>query len=180
MVRFDILAAPFFAACSVLVASGLSKLRATEPTRRALYASGLPSGRTPVLALGLLELAIGIAGFAAPTPPVAAAIAVAFASFGAFLAWLLLHDVPGASCGCAGTRDLPPSWLHVSLDALAALVALGVATTASAANVWTFARAQPVAGIPFVLGTALIAWLAALTVAYAPALFTSYRGRVHA
>ncbi len=181
MVRFDVLAAPFFAACSVLIASGLSKLRRPGPTRRALYAAGLPSAGGLVIALGLVELTVGVAGILAPIPLVATTVAILYAAFGAFLAWLLLRDVPTATCGCAGDRDLPPSWLHVTLNALAALVAVGVATAGDqAASLWTFAQDQPLAGVPFALGALLIAWLAALLVACAPALFDSYQGRVQA
>ena len=81
-----------------------------------------------------------------------------------------------ASCGCLGRRDIPPSLLHAFLDGLAAAVAVAVAAGPPPGLVG-FARTQPLAGVPFLAGTILVAFVAWLAVTAAPAALASYRGR---
>lgn len=182
MVAFDVLAVPFFAASGVLVASGGSKLRLTSPSERALYAAGFPSGPPVVRALGAIEIAVGVTALLAPVPVAALAVAALYLLFAVFLGTLLARRVPAASCGCAGERDLPPSWLHVAMNLVVVAVAIGVAATAGSepTGVMRFAADTPLAGVPFVFGVLLIAWLSMLVVAYVPSLFASYQGRINA
>ena len=177
MVSFETLAAPLFAAALMLAGAGASKVRRPTATAKALYAAGLPSASWLVRALGLAELAVGVGVLISPTRLATAAAGLLYLGFGAFLATLLLRRNAGASCGCAGAHEVPPSWLHVLLNLAAAAVAFAVATLPETPpGILAFASKQPFAGIPFVFGALLIAWLAGLVVTYVPTLFASYRG----
>jgi hypothetical protein len=167
-----------FAACIVLCASGASKLRRPEAARRALRAAGLPAGAWTVRGLGAVEIAAGATALLSGRTPVVLAVAVLYAGFAAFLASALLRHVD-ASCGCFAERDLPPSWLHVALDGIAALAALGFASLRPAPpGLAAFVSRSPGLGAALVAGSALIAWLAAQIVLLVPAAIVSYRGKI--
>src|SRR5262249_45342211 len=134
MPSFDVLAPPFFAACLVLCASGFAKIRNPEPTARALRGAALPSFPVGVQALGGLEVAAGAGGLFVPNTATTSAVGVLYLGFAAFLVFALARDLPGASCGCAGERDVPPTWLHVALDLIAAAAAFAVAATGAGAQ----------------------------------------------
>jgi hypothetical protein len=169
-----------FSASLVLTAGGAAKARRPAATRDALIAAHLPSAVAIVRAIGGAEAAIGVAFLAAPSRVTAGLVAAAYLAFAAFLTYLLLGRVAVASCGCAGRRDLRPSWLHVALDALVAAAALAVlAAPHQPRAVWSF-DADTLGGLPFLFGLALLAWLAVMVVAYVPMLFGSYKGRVAA
>ena len=168
-----------FAASVLLVAGGIPKIRRPEPVTRALAAARLPASTGVARALGVGESVIGVLFLTVPGRASAALLAAAYVGFAAFLTYLLVAHVAVASCGCAGERDLPPSWLHVGLDLVATMAAI-VAAFDPPPAILRFAADQPLAGIPFLFGVLLIAWLAALVVAYVPALFGSYRGTVTA
>jgi hypothetical protein len=79
------------------------------------------------------------------------------------------------SCGCLGREDSRPSLAHLVLDAGAAATAALVASVPPPGIIASAAR-LPLGGLPFLLGTGLIAYLAYLVVAYLPAMFWSYGG----
>jgi hypothetical protein len=169
-----------FSASVVLVAGGVAKTLRPAGTERALSAAHLPSGAGIVRTLGSAEAAIGVAFLVAPGRTTGALVAGAYLAFAAFIMYLLLGRVAVASCGCAGERDLPPSWLHVVLDGIAAAGASAVLVAPEPPRaVWSFAAGQ-LAGVPFLFGLALVAWLAVMVVAYVPTMFGSYRGRMPA
>ncbi|HEX8971047.1 hypothetical protein, partial [Oryzihumus sp.] len=68
----DLLAGPYLAACGLLVAAGLPKLRDPLPLVRALRSVGLPIGATigrasaTTRALAAAEVVLGIAAIARP------------------------------------------------------------------------------------------------------------------
>jgi hypothetical protein len=180
MVSFDVLAPVVFAACLVLCASGGSKLRRPDAAVRALRASGLRGGPWTVRSLGVLEIAAGGAVLVAPARAGSLAVAALYLAFAVFLATALARGAE-TSCGCFGTRDLPPSWLHVSLDGLAAAAALGFAVLRpEPPGLFAFIARSPAEGLALAAGSALIAWLAAQVVLLVPAAFVSYRGRARA
>lgn len=169
-----------FSASLVLMAGGIAKARRPAATGNALSAAHLPSAVGIVRGLGVTEAAIGVAFLSVPSRVTAGLVAAAYLGFAGFLMYLLLGPVAVASCGCAGQRDLPPSWLHAGLATIAAAAALAVlAAPHQPRAVWSF-DAGRLAGLPFLFGLALMAWLAVTVVAYVPTLFGSYRGRVAA
>jgi hypothetical protein len=104
------------------------------------------------------------------------ALAVLYASFAGFLVLVIGAGVPGASCGCLGDKEAPPTFPHVLLDVVAAAIA-ALTAVAPPQGIVAFSARQPLLGLPFLLGTALIAYLAYLAAAYLPELVTSYAGR---
>jgi hypothetical protein len=175
-VELSLLAPPFFAAAILVVLSGLAKLRRPGPAIRALRSLRLPFGPWTVRAIGGAELLIGLMCLVAPSRPSAVALAVLYAAFAGFLVLVIGARVPGASCGCLGDHEAPPTFPHVLLNVVAVATAALVAV-APPQGIIAFSAGQPMLGLPFLLGTALIAYLAYLAAAFLPELFTSYAGR---
>jgi hypothetical protein len=95
----------------------------------------------------------------------------------AFLSFLLLAKRPHESCGCAGDRDVPPSWLHVALDAAGAASAAGFAATSRAGTgILGAAAPLPLHGISLLVSVVLLGYLAFLCAAYLPQALAAYQG----
>ncbi|HEX5615926.1 MAG TPA: MauE/DoxX family redox-associated membrane protein [Acidimicrobiia bacterium] len=171
----EILAAPFLAAAAVLAVSGATKLRNPAPASVAMRSVGLGGSTTTARALGAIELVVGVAALVAPVRATALLLAVAYAGLAAF-AVLVLRTRPGADCGCFGATSAPVGVAHVALDAAAALVALGVAVDPLGSTADLLAD-QPVAGVPFVVLTGLLAWLVVVTMTDLTALLRTVRTR---
>lgn len=129
--------ASYLAAALLLVAAGVAKAVKPLSLVRALRAAGLHV-RAPLLArwvraLSALEAALGVVAVARPGPLVAAAVAISYAGFTAFVLRALRGGSPLASCGCFGKTDTPPTPLHAVatgvLAMAAALVAIGPAAS---------------------------------------------------
>jgi methylamine utilization protein MauE len=172
-IRVDLLASPFFAAAGLLVVSGAAKLRHPEPAGRALASLGLPSGRRTVGTIGVVEIAVGVWCLFAPGTASAASLGLLYATFAVFLAFQLRTGLPAASCGCLGSHDAPPSLVHVALNVAAAATAALVAKV-PLAGVVAFSASLSTRGVSFLLGTALIGYLAYLVAAFLPKSFWSY------
>jgi hypothetical protein len=172
----DLLAPLFFAAAGLVIASGIEKLRRPGPAARALQAVRLPSGVWTARAIGIVEALVGLLSMFAPSRWSAGALAILYAAFAAFLLLLIRAKAPGATCGCLGSQETPPSLLHLGLDVAAATTA-GVVALAPPAGIVSFSTRLPLFGFSFLLGTALIAYLAYLVAAYLPQMFSSYAGR---
>jgi hypothetical protein len=167
----ELMAPVVWAACFLLAAGGAAKLRQPASTVLALRSAGLPAHRIAVRALAVFEIALGCVCIARPNPVALVLLALVYAGFAAFIARLVMLGAPGLSCGCAGRRDIPSSWLHVVLN----LVGAAAAAAAAALGPQGFWQLGP-AGFAAVAGAAVIAWAAFLTVAYVPELFGSWRG----
>ena len=172
VVPLDLLIAPFFAAAGLVVASGSAKLRHPGSAAGALQALRLPSGRWIVRGIGLVEILVGMWCLFAPGRASAVSMGLIYATFATFLG-LLMRAGAHSSCGCLGTEEVPPTVLHIVMDALAATTAVFMATNAAPGIVAYSARVH-LQGMPFLLGTALIAYLAYMVVAYLPAAFWAY------
>ena len=105
------LAPPLIVASLVLCVAGVMKLR---------------SGSRPMAALGVGELALGVACAVHPTRPLAVALAVVYASFAAVAAILRRRHL---GCGCFGENDFPVSLTHVIASELLGTLALAAAVT---------------------------------------------------
>jgi len=114
-------AGPFAAACVLLGAAGVSKVRSPSTTQGAATALALPDGRTAVRALGLCELGAAGAGIGFGGPG-AAAVAVVYGAL-AIAAWRLYVRAPQTPCGCIGATDSPISASHIVLNIGAAIAA---------------------------------------------------------
>jgi hypothetical protein len=174
---FDALAAPFFAASAVLLWSGVTKLRDPSGAIAAIASSGRSVAPAAVRAIGGVELLVGATALIVPAWPAAIAVAAIYLAFALFLGRLLIGDLAAETCGCAGSLDVPPSWLHVAMNLAAAGIALAVAIAGvgMSAGLPRTLFHHPAIGVVTALGAALIAWLASLAVVYVPTLFGSYR-----
>lgn len=174
----DVVVVPFFTAALVLGWSGAAKLRRPAGLSTALGSAGLPAGWGGVRLLAFAEVAVGVWCLARPSAAGAATMGLLYLGFCAFLSWLLLSGRPSESCGCAGDRDVPPSWLHVGLDAAAAGSAFGFAVSGRGApGIVGVAAGLPLHGISFLVGVVLLGYLSFLCAAYLPSALTSYQGR---
>lgn len=154
---------PFAVIATVLVVSGVQKLRDPAPTATMLRALHLPASTAAVVAVAVVEVLVGVVAFV--EGGTLAALAVA-ALYGAFtVVSILLLRMGDISCGCFGRASTRMSPLHVGVNVVATVLALASA----ALDVPGFVEARPElpwAGIPqfayIVLGAALV--VAVLTV----------------
>ena len=168
---------PFFTAALVLAWSGAAKLRRPGQLVRALGAVGLPARPGSVRLIASAELGLGTLGLIRPTAAVAVGVGLAYLGFAGFLSFLLVERPAIGTCGCAGDRDVPPSWLHVALDVAAAGSALGFAAIGrSSEGIVGIAARLPLRGVTFLVGVSLLGYLAFLCAAYLPQALTSYQG----
>jgi hypothetical protein len=156
---------PFLIAALLLGAAGLAKSVDPTMTVGALRGIGLDIPPFGVRAVGAFEAALAVAAAATGAPVLAFGVAVSYVVFTLFVVVALARRLPIGTCGCFGKIDTPPSWIHVgvNLGAAASAVAVAVADGGGIAGVL---RAQPAAGIPFLLLVVVGAYAAftALTV----------------
>lgn len=125
------LAGPLHLLALVLVVSGVQKLVAPAPAATAMRDAGLPArgplaGATPGIALGAAEVAVGLVALAVPQWWAAAALAVVYAGFAAFVLRLRRTDAT-AGCGCFGAASVPPGRAHVVVNIASAVTAAAIA-----------------------------------------------------
>ncbi len=168
---------PFFTAALVLAWSGTAKLRRPGQLVRALGVAGLPVGPAGVRLLASAELGLGTLGLLRPTAAVAVAVGLAYLGFAGFLSFLLVAKPAIGTCGCAGDREVPPSWLHVALDVVAAGSAFGFGViNRGPEGIVGMVAPLPLHGVTFLVGVGLLGYLASLCAAYLPQALGSYQG----
>jgi hypothetical protein len=133
----EVLTPPFLLAALVLCVAGAAKLRSPAAAGRALRVLGLPGGATPVRALAVAELVLGL-GCAIDPGRIGATVMGCV--FGAFAVVALLLARERAACGCFGEGDAPASSLQSGLSAALALVALAGAARAPHGLGWVADR----------------------------------------
>lgn len=148
----------------LLIASGVSKVLDPNPTRGALKAARLPSSRTAVVVLGVLEIVAAVSGMVAGGLWVAPAAAL-YLGFTFFTFAAVRGQIPVQSCGCFGREDTPPTALHIVYN-LSATMAFGyLMITGQPAVPWS----DPGIEIALFLGYSLIgAYLSYLVLAQLP------------
>ena len=122
----------------------------------------------------MVEVSVGLVCLLHPVPPGAFALGALYVGFAGFLAFLVFGRAAVASCGCGGVRQSPPSIFHAGLNVAAATSGLAVAIH-PIPSLPAFMAEQSIQGVPFLIGTACIGYLANLAVLYLPRLFFSYR-----
>jgi hypothetical protein len=133
----------------------------------------LPGNASLTRAIGVAEIAVGAWVFTAPGILAGAAMAVLYAAFAGFVVFLLLARPQTASCGCAGAKDVPPSVIHIVMNALAAASGIGVALTTQP----SFAHALSSLGwgaAPFLLGIVTAGVLAVIVVTDLPPALAAF------
>jgi hypothetical protein len=149
-----VVAGPFAIAAALLALGGVLKAWRPHDTATALRGVGLPVSPLLVRAGGILEAGIGAAALVTGGTVSAVLVALSYTAFLAFVVVALRRDVPVATCGCFGKVDTPPSRVHVAVNLVAVAAAVTVALDPGAGIVDTL-RAQPLAGVPYVLLVAL-------------------------
>jgi hypothetical protein len=177
-VTSDAVAPVFFLAAGLLVLAGVLKLASPRPTAQALLDAGLPGSRGLARGVGAFEVAAGIWAFVAPSSGGALALAVVYLVFAGFLGFILRARPDADSCGCAGATAVPPSRLHLTLNAVAGLVGLRYAALAGPAiGSWTASLGW--AAVPIVAGMTLAGWLTVIVVTEAPQAFRAWERPEH-
>ena len=159
----SLLAGPVLALAGLLAFSGVQKVAWPDAAAEAMRAAGLPgstgaAGQLSGRLLGLAEVGVAAAALVWGNAATAGAMAAVYAAFALFSWRLLVRSDATASCGCFGQAEAPVTRLHVVLNAVAAI-------TAAAAIAWPTGDAaavlgdQPLAGLPFLVLTALAGWL---------------------
>ena len=163
-----------FVAAALLVASGLAKAARPLPTSRAMYAAGLPGDAWIARGIGAIEIVVGAWFLASPSTAAGVALAVLYASFAGVVGFLLVARPEATSCGCAGTTDVPPSRIHLTLNVVAVAAAVAASIDPPASLVATL-TSLGAAAIPFVVGLVTAAGLAVAAVTDLPPALSSYR-----
>ena len=160
------LTGPYLAACVLLVIAGAAKAARPGDTARAVAVTMKlrPTLVRPVVRSGAaVEVLIGLAGMARPSPLTAGLIAGSYLGFAVFVGVTLARDGPLASCGCFGTPDTPATRTHVIVDLVLAASALTVALKVPAEWLPRLLAGQTWSGVPLVVLSLLCAVLAILT-----------------
>jgi hypothetical protein len=155
--------APYTAACLLLLATGAAKLRRPHAAARTLAAVGLPAPAWSGRALGAVEVTLGTAALLTGARAVAVGVGTLYVGF-ALVAARLRTRAATTSCGCFGEHDAPAALPHVVVDATLAAGALAWSLDPSGA-LRAGLRAQPLAGVPYLVLCALLAWLVATAMA---------------
>jgi hypothetical protein len=113
----DALHVPLAAAALLLVPAGVTKVTRPIAAHRALLATGLASRVPLVRALGVVELLVAFGALLSGARVFPAALALVYGGFTAFVLLALWRHAPIASCGCFGSTDTPPTFVHVGVDA---------------------------------------------------------------
>lgn len=166
------LAGPFLVTVALLAAGGALKVRRPGDTARALRVMGLPSSPAIVRAGAAVELAVGVGAGIWGSRSLAAAVALSYLGFAAFVWAALRRGAPLSSCGCFGAQDTPPTYVHVVLDLAAAGVAGAVALGPPGAGVGVVDLGRidgsPVLPVVFLVLIATSAWLAYVALSLLP------------
>jgi hypothetical protein len=149
------LAPPFIVASLVLCVAGVMKLR---------------SSTGPMRALGVGEVALGIACAVDPTRPLAVALAVLFASFTAVAAVLRRRRL---ACGCFGENDFPVSLAHVIASELLGTLALAAAVAGPRGLGWVFGQ-PPATAAALLIGISGAAYAVVLVYTVVPRAWTAW------
>lgn len=145
------------AGAGVLIIAGAAKLARPAEAADFLASLRLPRSTALVRVGALLEIGVGAAAFRWPGPA-AAAVAVLFSGLAAVVALQLRRGVM-VPCGCLGSRELPPSRVHLALNVACAAAAAAAAALPPPAYSALATRAPAEAAIALLaaLATAVLA-----------------------
>jgi uncharacterized membrane protein YphA (DoxX/SURF4 family) len=157
----------FLVAGTLLVVSGVAKLRSVEPTRNALHGAGLPGPVPAVVVLGAAEVAAGSSAVVTQSRPAAAATVALYLGFAGFVVLARLRGGPDASCGCFGRREAPAGGVHL-LTTLALATVASLVAVAPGPGLLTQLGDAPLRTVVLIGYSALTTWLVYLVIAVLP------------
>jgi hypothetical protein len=174
----DAIAPPFFLAAALLSVFGALKVVRPRATAQAMRDVGLPGSSALARGIGSVEVAAAAWAILAPAAGGALALSFAYFGFAGFLAYVLMTHPDAGSCGCAGSKGVPPSLMHLTLDLGAGLVGLGYAAVSGpSAPAWSAGLG---AGSVLVFaGLGVAGWLAAVAVTEAPVAWRAWAPPEH-
>ena len=170
---------PYLAACVLLLVAGAAKAARPGDTARAVAETVRlrPTVVRPIVRTGAaVEVLVGAAGLARPSPLTAGLVACSYLGFAVFVGVVLARGGPLASCGCFGTPDTPATRLHVVVDLALAASAVAVASTVPAEWLPRLLAVQPWRGVPLIAGSLLCAALSLLALSRLAELGGARRG----
>jgi hypothetical protein len=173
VVTADVLAPPTFLAAGLLAVAGAIKVARPRAAEQFLIDLGLGGGARAAQTIGAGEIAVAGWAFVAPAHGGAYVLAWTYAAFAGSLAYVLVAHPDAGSCGCAGSKTVPPSALHICLDVLAGCAALGYAIT-HAPGAATWIASLGVGAFPVVGAMLFAAWLVTVAVAEAPGAWRAW------
>lgn len=173
------LTGPVLAAAGLLALAAPGKLLRPASTANALGQLGLPRSTVLVRLLGVGELGLAAAVWLAPSRPVLALLAVAYAAFAGFVAVALRRGTALSSCGCFGRADTPPTRVHLAVVSAAGLLSLAAVLTGSG-SVRDVVGDGPAYGLPLLAAVGLSVWLAWVSLAVLPRVVVAARGQAPA
>jgi len=169
----DTVAPLYFLAASLLLVSGVLKLVRPRATAQAMLDAGLPGSSAVARGLGAGECAVAAFAAAAPARGGALALAIVYLAFAGFVGYVLRTHPTAGSCGCAGSKAVPPSLLHLALDAVAAATGLVyLVARGPSASEWFVALGW--GSVPVIGGLALAGWLVVVAVTEVPGAWRAW------
>jgi hypothetical protein len=174
----DAIAPPFFLVAALLAVSGALKVVRPRATAQAMLDAGLPGSVSVARGLGSAEVAVATWAILAPAAGGASALSFSYLGFAGFLAYVLKTHPDAGSCGCAGSKAVPPSFLHLTLDLGAGFLALGYAA-ASGPSAATWIAGLGAASVLVFAGLGVAGWLAAVAVTEAPVAWRAWAPPEH-
>jgi hypothetical protein len=161
------LAGPFFAFALLLVVAGAMKALRPGTAVLALRSVGAPVPPVAVRAGGAFEAVLGVCAILVGGRLCALAVGASYAAFAVFVVVAMRRGGVVSSCGCFGRADTPPTPTHIAINLGAAAVSLGAAFGV-APSLASVLATQPLAGLPFLLITAVCGWFGYLIFAVLP------------
>jgi hypothetical protein len=160
--------APLLATLAGLLAlAGAAKLRAPLAAALALDSIGIAAPTPAVRAIGLAEIALGVATIAAPSRLTAGLLALAYVLFAAVVARMASRAGGSVPCGCFGAGSFTATRAHAGFDlAAATFAALAVISPPPGVEEWF---ADPLAGVTIVAAVLCSVWLAYVAFTLLPA-----------
>ena len=169
----DTVAPPYFLAASLLLVSGVLKLVGPRASAQAMLDAGLPGSRAVARGLGAGECAAAAFAAAAPARGGALGLAIAYLAFAGFVGYVLRTHPTSGSCGCAGSKTVPPSLLHLAIDVVAAVTGL-LYLVAGGRSATEWLPGLGWGSVPVVAGLALAGWLVVVAVTEVPAAWRAW------
>lgn len=156
---------PYLVACGLLCVAGVAKLVDPTMTVGALDRMGVHVSPSVVRFGGGVEGLLGAAAAVTGFGVLAVLVAV---SYGVFAVYVVVAFVRGellGSCGCFGRADTPPSIVHLLVDVVAIVGAVGVAR-GEGGGLGAELDGRALAGVPFLalVGAGVVAAYLAMTV----------------
>ncbi|MBM3674852.1 MAG: hypothetical protein FJW88_07810 [Actinobacteria bacterium] len=139
---------PFLVACGLLCVAGVAKLADPTMTVGALDRLGVHVAPSTMRFGGGAEALLGATAAVTALSWIAALVAVSYGMFGVFVVVAMVRGAPIGSCGCFGRADTPPSVVHLLVDVVAIVAAVGV-VRGEGGGLAAELDGRALAGVPF-------------------------------